>query len=58
MPLLQAEEDRRYVVAQKAALLAEADMMRHAPGWVAGESPYNGRRWVPPALSLRPSPSS
>ena len=55
VPVLQAEEDRRYVAARAAALRAEAAMMSHVPGWRVGESPYNSGRWMPPALSLRPS---
>jgi NADH dehydrogenase (ubiquinone) 1 alpha subcomplex subunit 13 len=57
VPLLQAEEDRRYVAVQRKALVAEALLMSGKPGWKAGESVYNGGRWTPPALSLRPNPS-
>ena len=55
VPILQAEEDRRYAAARAAAVRAEAAVMAHAPGWQAGASPYNSGRWMPPALSLRPS---
>ena len=58
VPLLQAEEDRRYAFSHAAAVRAEALLMAEKPGWVAGQSVYHGQRWVPPALSLRPSPSS
>ena len=58
VPLLQAEEDRRFVAAERLALAAEAKLMQGKAGWVAGESPYNGTRWSPPALSLRPNPST
>jgi len=55
VPVLQAEEDRRYIAARQAALVAEGKLMQHVPGWVPGASPYNSGRWAPPALSLRPS---
>ena len=55
VPILQAEEDRRYCAVRAASVRAEAAMMSHVPGWQAGESPYNTGRWMPPALSLRPS---
>jgi NADH dehydrogenase (ubiquinone) 1 alpha subcomplex subunit 13 len=55
VPVLQAEEDRRYCAARALALRAESSMMAHVPGWRAGESPYNSGRWMPPALSMRPS---
>merc|ERR1712028_135063 len=47
--LLQAEEDRRYVVAKEAAIAREAEIMKDVPGWKVGESVYNGGRWMPPA---------
>ena len=52
---MQAEEDRRYCAVRAAALHAEAGMMAHVPGWKAGASPYSTGRWMPPALSMRPS---
>jgi hypothetical protein len=55
VPILQAEEDRAYVAARERALRAEAAAMAHVPGWRVGESPYNSGRWMPPALSTRPS---
>lgn len=55
VPILQAEEDRRYCAVRAASVRAEAAMMSHVPGWQAGASPYNTGRWMPPALSLRPS---
>ncbi len=55
VPVLQAEEDRRYIAARAAALEAEKKLMGHVPGWVPGASSYNSGRWMPPALSLRPS---
>ena len=47
--ILQAEEDRRYVEAKKAALTREAEIMKDVPGWKVGENVYNGDRWMPPA---------
>lgn len=47
--ILQAEEDRRYVEAKKAALSREAEIMKDVPGWKVGENVYNGDRWMPPA---------
>ena len=55
VPILQAEEDRRYCAVRAAALHAEAGMMAHVPGWQPGASPYSTGRWMPPALSMRPS---
>ena len=57
-PVLQAEEDRRYAVAAQEARKAEAMVMKNVPGWVPGQSQYNGGRWTPPALSLRPNPAT
>eukprot|EP00657_Telonema_sp_P-1_P007177 TRINITY_DN26869_c0_g1_i1.p1 TRINITY_DN26869_c0_g1~~TRINITY_DN26869_c0_g1_i1.p1 ORF type:complete len:151 (-),score=39.93 TRINITY_DN26869_c0_g1_i1:345-797(-) len=50
VPLLQAEEDRRWVAAKSDAVRVEAEVMKDVPGWKAGESVYSeGCKWVPPA---------
>eukprot|EP00252_Welwitschia_mirabilis_P014416 TRINITY_DN31687_c0_g1_i1.p1 TRINITY_DN31687_c0_g1~~TRINITY_DN31687_c0_g1_i1.p1 ORF type:complete len:140 (+),score=23.79 TRINITY_DN31687_c0_g1_i1:110-529(+) len=49
LPLLQAEEDLRFVKAWQAYLKEEAEIMKDVPGWKVGESVYNSGRWVPPA---------
>lgn len=54
-PVLQAEEDRRYLAVRERALVVEAHIMAAVPGWKAGASPYNSGRWAPPALGLKPS---
>jgi len=49
-PVLQAEEDRRWVAAAKGAVAAEAEVMKGVPGWEAGKGVYSpGARWMPPA---------
>jgi NADH dehydrogenase (ubiquinone) 1 alpha subcomplex subunit 13 len=54
-PVLQAEEDRRYVQTVLAAREQEAKVMANVPGWVPGQSQYSSGRWTPPAMTLRPS---
>ncbi len=51
VPVLQAEEDRRFVEARRAAQDQEAKIMAKVPGWKVGEQPYE-RTWMPPT---RPS---
>ncbi|KAK9811943.1 hypothetical protein WJX73_001463 [Symbiochloris irregularis] len=48
-PLLQAEDDRRYVAERKAQIEEEALIMKNVPGWVAGQSVYSTKTWMPPA---------
>ena len=49
-PVLQAEEDRRWVAAAAGAAAAEAEVMKGVPGWEAGKGVYSpGARWMPPA---------
>ena len=49
-PVLQAEEDRRWVAAAAGAAVAEAEVMKGVPGWEAGKGVYSpGARWMPPA---------
>eukprot|EP01120_Amphizonella_sp_Union-15-10_P009531 TRINITY_DN362_c0_g1_i2.p1 TRINITY_DN362_c0_g1~~TRINITY_DN362_c0_g1_i2.p1 ORF type:complete len:137 (-),score=26.31 TRINITY_DN362_c0_g1_i2:99-509(-) len=40
LPLLQAEEDRRYLRLRAAVLEEEAELMKDDPNWKVGESPY------------------
>eukprot|EP01122_Echinamoeba_exundans_P009273 TRINITY_DN3232_c0_g1_i2.p2 TRINITY_DN3232_c0_g1~~TRINITY_DN3232_c0_g1_i2.p2 ORF type:complete len:136 (-),score=12.83 TRINITY_DN3232_c0_g1_i2:132-539(-) len=47
IPLLQAEEDRRFLREHKDRIEEEALIMRDVPGWTVGESPYK-TRWMPP----------
>eukprot|EP00884_Botryococcus_braunii_P005461 jgi/Botrbrau1/14916/Bobra.0018s0020.1 len=49
-PVLQAMEDRAFVMRKARADAAEAELMKNVPGWVVGESVYSqGARWAPPA---------
>ncbi|CAL5229334.1 g12640 [Coccomyxa viridis] len=48
-PILQAEEDRRYVQAKLKALENEAKIMKDVPNWKVGEPVYLTKRWIPPA---------
>ena len=50
IPLLQAEEDVRYVMAKRAADDKEASLMSGVPGWKVGASVYNSGAWMPPTL--------
>ncbi|KAG6522168.1 hypothetical protein ZIOFF_019305 [Zingiber officinale] len=55
VPVLQAEEDERFVKEWKKYLEEEARIMKDVPGWKVGESVYNSGKWMPPATSeLRP----
>ncbi|KAK7355339.1 hypothetical protein VNO80_14594 [Phaseolus coccineus] len=55
LPVLQAEEDERFVREWNKYLEHEAEVMKDVPGWKVGESVYNSGRWVPPASGeLRP----
>ncbi|PNY00821.1 NADH dehydrogenase [Trifolium pratense] len=55
LPVLQAEEDERFVKEWHKYLEYEADVMKDVPGWKVGESVYNSGRWVPPSSGeLRP----
>ena len=47
IPLLQAEEDVRYVMAKRAADEKEAELMSGVPGWKVGASVYNSGAWMP-----------
>nr|GMD85512.1 NADH dehydrogenase [ubiquinone] 1 alpha subcomplex subunit 13-B [Ipomoea batatas] len=55
LPMLQAEEDERFVKEWRKYLEEEARIMKDVPGWKVGESVYNSGRWMPPATGeLRP----
>ncbi|ERN18784.1 NADH dehydrogenase [ubiquinone] 1 alpha subcomplex subunit 13-B isoform X1 [Amborella trichopoda] len=55
LPVLQAEEDERFVKEWKKVLEEEARIMKNVPGWKVGESVYNSGKWMPPATGeLRP----
>uniref|UniRef100_A0A7N0VAK9 NADH dehydrogenase [ubiquinone] 1 alpha subcomplex subunit 13 n=1 Tax=Kalanchoe fedtschenkoi TaxID=63787 RepID=A0A7N0VAK9_KALFE len=47
LPMLQAEEDERFVKEWKNYLAEEARIMKDVPGWKVGESVYNSGRWMP-----------
>ncbi|KAM0985656.1 hypothetical protein ACFX13_013118 [Malus domestica] len=58
LPVLQAEEDERYVKEWKKYLEYEAEVMKDVPNWKVGESVYNSGKWMPPATGeLRPETS-
>ncbi|KAK9112530.1 hypothetical protein Scep_020049 [Stephania cephalantha] len=55
LPMLQAEEDERFVKEWKKYLEEEARIMKDVPGWKVGESVYHSGKWMPPATGeLRP----
>ncbi|KAF3796351.1 NADH dehydrogenase ubiquinone 1 alpha subcomplex subunit 13-B [Nymphaea thermarum] len=55
VPVLQAEEDERFVKEWKKYLDEEARIMKDVPGWKVGESVYHSGKWMPPASGeLRP----
>ncbi|KAL2469558.1 NADH dehydrogenase [ubiquinone] 1 alpha subcomplex subunit 13-B [Abeliophyllum distichum] len=55
LPMLQAEEDERFVKEWKKYLEEEAKIMKDVPGWKVGENVYHSGRWMPPATGeLRP----
>ncbi|XP_039116788.1 NADH dehydrogenase [ubiquinone] 1 alpha subcomplex subunit 13-B [Dioscorea cayenensis subsp. rotundata] len=55
VPMLQAEEDERFVKEWKKYLEEEARIMKDVPGWKVGENVYNSGKWMPPATGeLRP----
>ena len=47
VPLLQAEEDVRFLRARLDSLEKEAAVMKGVKGWKVGESPYK-TTWLPP----------
>jgi NADH dehydrogenase (ubiquinone) 1 alpha subcomplex subunit 13 len=48
-PILQAEQDAKYLARQAEILQREAEIMKDVPGWKVGESVYYNTktRWVP-----------
>jgi NADH dehydrogenase (ubiquinone) 1 alpha subcomplex subunit 13 len=52
IPVLQAEEDIRWVANHKAALEVEARIMKNVPGWTVGESTSATGRWIPPPTPI------
>merc|ERR1712216_35170 len=54
MPLLQAEEDRRFLEYRKGLLEAEETIMKGVKGWKAGDNVYNNGKRYPPVTSTLP----
>eukprot|EP00238_Polyblepharides_amylifera_P015885 CAMPEP_0196585018 /NCGR_PEP_ID=MMETSP1081-20130531/49338_1 /TAXON_ID=36882 /ORGANISM="Pyramimonas amylifera, Strain CCMP720" /LENGTH=134 /DNA_ID=CAMNT_0041906425 /DNA_START=134 /DNA_END=538 /DNA_ORIENTATION=- len=54
LPLLQAEEDRRFAGVQDAYNAREAEIMKNTPGWKVGMNVYNNGKWYPPCTSTMP----
>ncbi|KAL4444624.1 hypothetical protein ABPG77_002441 [Micractinium sp. CCAP 211/92] len=48
VPFLQAEEDRRWVNANRTFQAKQAEIMKNVPDYKVGESVYK-TRWMPPA---------
>lgn len=53
-PLLQAEEDARFVVQRDEYHKWEAEVMKDVPGWEVGKNVYKTRKFVPPTPILAP----
>lgn len=49
LPLIQAEEDARFVQEKQKVDEEEARIMANVPGWKVGENVYNSGRWMPPS---------
>ena len=49
VPLLSAEEDRRFLKWKESADREEAELMKHVRGYHVGEKLYHSDRWVAPA---------
>eukprot|EP00245_Coleochaete_scutata_P016563 TRINITY_DN7787_c0_g1_i1.p1 TRINITY_DN7787_c0_g1~~TRINITY_DN7787_c0_g1_i1.p1 ORF type:complete len:143 (-),score=29.61 TRINITY_DN7787_c0_g1_i1:671-1099(-) len=49
LPLIQAEEDARFVRERQKQLDEEAQIMANVPGWKVGENVYNSGRWMAPS---------
>ncbi|KAJ9058857.1 hypothetical protein DSO57_1008074 [Entomophthora muscae] len=52
VPLLTAENDRDLYRRRLASLSREREIMKDVPGWVVGESVYNSKRYVAPAVYM------
>eukprot|EP00163_Fabomonas_tropica_P026638 TRINITY_DN4971_c0_g1_i1.p1 TRINITY_DN4971_c0_g1~~TRINITY_DN4971_c0_g1_i1.p1 ORF type:complete len:141 (-),score=29.68 TRINITY_DN4971_c0_g1_i1:108-530(-) len=48
VPVLQAEEDARYVKADQARREFEQQLMKDVPGWEMHKRPYNTTNWTAP----------
>ena len=55
LPLLQAEEDARYVRENEELIKWEGEIMKDVPGWVPGENVYKTRKFMPSSSSTAPS---
>ncbi|KAJ2783531.1 hypothetical protein H4R18_001664 [Coemansia javaensis] len=53
-PLLIAEADRDEYRRRHAAVEREKAIMKDVPGWVPGQSVYNGKRYVPDTIANIP----
>jgi NADH dehydrogenase (ubiquinone) 1 alpha subcomplex subunit 13 len=51
MPLLQAEEDARYVKERKEYIAWEQEIMKDVPGWNTDPNVYKLRSFVQPVMS-------
>ena len=52
VPVLQAEEDIRFVRERREELENEKELMKNVPGWEVGASPYSSnKRWIPPSTN-------
>ncbi|PWN54102.1 GRIM-19 [Violaceomyces palustris] len=47
IPLLMAESDRDIYRREQAQLAREKELMKDVPGWEAGKSVYNNKRYNP-----------
>lgn len=48
IPLLMAESDRDAYRRNEAQIAREKEIMKDVPGWEAGKSVYNTKRYTPP----------
>eukprot|EP00285_Hemiselmis_virescens_P013523 CAMPEP_0173391904 /NCGR_PEP_ID=MMETSP1356-20130122/18648_1 /TAXON_ID=77927 ORGANISM="Hemiselmis virescens, Strain PCC157" /NCGR_SAMPLE_ID=MMETSP1356 /ASSEMBLY_ACC=CAM_ASM_000847 /LENGTH=192 /DNA_ID=CAMNT_0014349599 /DNA_START=8 /DNA_END=586 /DNA_ORIENTATION=+ len=51
LPLVQSEEDVKFLARQAKKRAREAEIMKDVPGWKVGESVYHSKRWVEPPLN-------
>ncbi|KAJ1932942.1 hypothetical protein FBU59_006199 [Linderina macrospora] len=54
VPMLIAEADRDEYRRKMAAVEREREIMKDVPGWEAGKSVYNGKRYVPDVIANVP----
>lgn len=50
VPMLQAEEDRRYLQWVRDCRAEEAEIMKDVPGWEVGQSVYHTDKWHRPPV--------